>query len=125
MYYRLLREYFEDKNRLLMFAPVILYTIFFNYIVLNQTLQYYDFTSILISIIGIYFIVKEKVAAFLIVFFLGLINKESAAYLIFSYLLFNYKDIFTIRIIGRTALLAALIILVKASLGYIQKQSGR
>jgi hypothetical protein len=119
MYYRLLRQYFENNRRLLIIAPVILYTIFFNYVVLNQTLQFYDFTSILICIFGLYFIVKENFPAFVIVFFLGLINKESAAYLIFSYLLFNYKDIFTLRIISRTALLALLIILVKTGLSYI------
>ena len=119
IYYRLLTQYFEDKKNLLLFTPVILYTILFNYVILNQTLQYYDFAAILICTFGIHYIIKEKFAAFVFVFFIGLLNKESAAYLIFSYVLFNYRQIFTFRIISRTALLAVIIILLKLTLGYL------
>ena len=119
VFYKLLGQYFEDKKPLRFFAPVILYTMLFNYVILNQTFQYYDFTAILICTAGLYYIVKEKFLYFAIVFSIGLINKESAAYLIFSYLLFNYREVFTFRIISRTALLAGLIIIVKLGLGYI------
>jgi hypothetical protein len=119
VYYKLIRLYFHDNRRLLFYAPVILYAMLFNYIILNQTLQYYDFTAILICTAGIYFIVKKKFGYFAVVFMIGLINKESAAFLIFSYLLFNYKEIFKIKIILRTILLAVLIVAVKAGLAYI------
>lgn len=118
-YHKLLSGYFENNKRLLLFTPLILYTILFNYVILNQSFQYYDMTAILICIIGLYYIVTEKFTAFVLVFLIGLFNKESAAYLIFSYVLFNYREFFTFRVIGRTALLAAIIVAVKLSLGYI------
>jgi hypothetical protein len=90
-----------------------------NYIILNETFQYYDFTSILIFTIGLYFIIKENFTAFLITFIIGIVNKESAAYLIFAYLLFNYKSIFTLKIMIRASLLAVILVCLKAGLGYI------
>ena len=119
VYYKLLCQYFTDKKKLLLFAPVILYPVLWNFVILNGSFQYYDFTAILVSTLGIYFIVKERFGLFLPVIILGLLNKESAAYLIFCYLLFNYRHIFTIKIIARTSLLAAVIIIIKITLGYI------
>ncbi|MBI3366538.1 hypothetical protein HY041_02840 [Candidatus Roizmanbacteria bacterium] len=122
MYYKKIvssTEYFENKKVALYLAPVILYPILFNYILLNQSFQYYDFTSILIFTAGLYFIIKENYTALLITFMLGLVNKESIVYLIFSYTLFNYKSIFTKKIVLRTALLCIIFVVYKLILGYI------
>jgi len=104
---------------LLWFAPIILYPMLWNYVILNQSFQYYDFTSILIFTIGLLFIMKENYIAFLITFIFGIINKETAGYLIFAYLLFNYKIIFTRKIILNVIILGSMFIAYKLFLSYL------
>lgn len=119
VYCKVLQEYFEN-NRLVFFAaPVILYPMLWNYIILNQIFQYYDFTSILIFTLGLYFIIKEKFLPLLIVFIAGVLNKETAGYLVVAYLLFNYKIMFTKKVILNSLLMAAVFIVIKVSLGII------
>jgi hypothetical protein len=100
-------------------APVILYPILWNYVLINQTYQYYDFTSILIFLIGLYYIIKEKLDAFIILFIIGVLNKETSGYLIFVYILYNYKALFTKKHFLRTGLLVLIYVLVKGLLSYI------
>ncbi len=120
VYYKLLAgRYFSDKKLLLWYAPVILYPMLWNYVILNQSFQYYDFTSILIFTIGLYYIVNEKLVKFLILFIIGLLNKETTGYLIFAYLLYNYKNLFTPKVMISTASLAVLFIGWKLVLNYI------
>ncbi len=118
-FYKLLCGYFKDKKLLLWFAPVILYPMLWNYIILNQSFQYYDFTAILFSVLGLYFIVRDNFTAFFITFLIGVVNKETAAYLIFSYVLFNYRDMFKLKIFRNAAMLSAIFIGYKFLLGYI------
>ncbi len=119
VYQKLLSEYFQNKKTVLFLAPVILYPILWNYVILNQSFQFYDFTTILIFTLGLYFIVKENFKLLLVVFIVGLINKETIIYLLFAYLLFNYKTIFTRKIILNSALMVVLFIGYKLFLGYI------
>lgn len=119
VFYKLLCTYFIDKKRLLWFAPVILYPILFNYVILNQSFQYYDFTAILFFTIGLYYIANEKFIPLLIIFVLAVVNKETAGYLIFAYLLYNYKTLFTRKIILNTFLLGAIFLGWKLLLSYI------
>lgn len=120
IYYKLLASrYFVNKKLLLWVAPVILYPILWNYVILNQSFQYYDFTSILLFTIGLYYIVNENFKKLLILFVIGLLNKETIGYLIFAYMLYNYKSIFTVKIITNTALLGILFIAWKLLLNYI------
>lgn len=119
IFYKLLCHYFKNRRLMLWIAPVILYPMLWNYILLNGSFQYYDFTTILITTLGLYYIVKQNYTGFLIVFIAGLINKETIAYLIFSYALFNYKEIFTAKIILRGAILSLLFIGYKLFLNYI------
>jgi hypothetical protein len=119
VFYKLFWAYFGNKRILLWLAPVILYTMLWNYILLNGSFQYYDFTAILLATAGLYFIARQNFPMFLFIFIIGLINKETIGYLIFSYALFNYKNIFTRRIIFRTALLIVLFTGYKLLLGYI------
>lgn len=119
VYKKILGEYFQNKKAVLLCAPVILYPMLWNYIFLNQTYQYYDFTAILIFSLGMYFIIKDNIKWFLIIFILGIFNKETSGYLVFAYMLFNYKILFTKKIILSTAVLIAGYIAVKLLLGYI------
>lgn len=100
-------------------APVILFPMAWNYILLNQSFQYYDLAAVFFFTAGLYFIVSENFIYFIILFTLGLINKESAVYLIFSFLLFNYKSIFTKKIILQTILLGVIFIIIKGAMTFI------
>ena len=122
-YYYLISEYFENKLTNLFLAPLILYPMTWNYILLNETFQYYDFTTILLFTLGLYFILKNNYKLLLIVFIIGLINKETIAYLIFAYVLFNYKKAFTRTVIINTFLLALSFIAVKVLLYLIFKSN--
>jgi|SRR4030095_393218 len=119
IYNKLLCRYFINKKLLLWLAPVIFYPIMWNYLILNSTFQYYDFTAILMFTMGLYFIIKENFMAFVITFAIGILNKESAVYLVFAYLLFNYRSVFTFKIIIRTLILAVIMVCIKAGLSYI------
>lgn len=119
VFYKLLCQYFKNKKLLLWLSPVILYPMLFNYVLLNQSFQYYDFTAILIFTIGLYFIIKENFTLFLVTFIIGLINKETAGYLIFAYLLYNYRSLLTRKVIVSTTVLGILFIGWKLLLGYI------
>ncbi len=119
VYYKLLCGYFKNKRYLLWIAPVILYPILWNYIILNQSFQYYDFTAILLFTAGLYYILNEKMGLFIVIFIIGILNKETAGYLIFAYLLFNYKNIFTKKVILNTFLLGIILIGYRLLLNYI------
>lgn len=119
VYHKFLSEYFQNRKAILFLAPAILYPILWNYVILNQSFQFYDFTAILIFTLGLYFIVKENFKFLLIVFIVGLINKETIIYLLFAYLLFNYKIIFTKKIILNSLFLSALFLGYKLFLGYV------
>jgi hypothetical protein len=123
VYYNFLCKYFDDKQKLFYWTPVILYPMLWNYVILNQSFQYYDFTTILIFTIGLYFIVTENFAGLLIIYIIGIINKESVVYLAFSYLLFNYKDIFTKKVILNTLFLGIILIVFKVLTSYLFKNN--
>ena len=119
VYYKFLCGYFRNKKLLLWIAPVILYPILWNFVILNESFQYYDFTAILFTVWGLYFITRENFIGLLVIIILGIINKETIGYLIFSYMLYNYKMIFTKKIIFNTAILGVIIIGTKLLLNYI------
>ncbi len=119
VFYKLLCRYFGNKRLMLRITPVILYPMLFNYVILNGSFQYYDFTAILLTVFGLYFITRENFKGLLIVFILGVLNKETIGYLIFSYMLYNYKIIFTRKIIVNTAILGIIFVGTKLLLNYI------
>lgn len=119
VFYKLICGYFRNVKYLLWVAPVILYPVLWNYIILNQSFQYYDFTAILFFTIGLYYILNQRTIAFFIIFIIAVINKETAGYLIFAYLFYNYKELFTKKVILNTFLLGIFFIGYKILLGYI------
>ncbi len=118
VYYKLLCRYFRNKNLLLWITPVILYPILWNFIILNESFQYYDFTAILLTVFALYFITRNNFTGLVVIFILGILNKETIGYLIFSYMLYNYKIIFTRKIIINTAILGVIIVGGKLLLNY-------
>ena len=123
VYYFIICEHFKDSAINFFLAPVILYPIIWNFILLNETFLFYDFTAILLFTLGLYFILKDNFKGLLIAFIIALFNKESAVYLIFVYLLFNNKRIFTSKIIINTTILGVIFIVYKVLLSYIFKDN--
>ncbi len=119
VFFKVLAEYIKNKKALFWLALLILYPILWNYIILNQGFQYYDFTAILIFTIALYFVLKDKFKYLLVVYVLGLINKETIAYVTFAYVFFNYRTMFTKKIIMNTFLLAVIFFLYKLFLNYV------
>lgn len=116
VYKFILDEYFENKNVNIVLAVTILYPMTWNYVLLNQAYLFYDYMSILVYVIGMYFILKEKFWPLVLVLTLGLFNKETAAFLIFAYVFYNYKIIFTKKIIVNTLILVVIFFIVKGIL---------
>lgn len=120
IYYKLLSSrYFTNYNFILWISPVILYTMLWNYVILNQSFQYYDLTAIMFFIAGLYFIVNENFIKLFIIFVLGIVNKETSVYLVFAYLLYNYKSFLTKRIIIKALLMIAVFFLWKFFLSFV------
>lgn len=119
VYYYFLNEMFRNNILNLFLAPVIIYPMIWNYVLLNQSFQYYDPCAVLVFTLGLYFIIKDNFKLLLIVFILGLFNKESAVYLTFAYLLFNYKSVFKPKIIINTLILTAVFLFIKFLLAYL------
>lgn len=119
VYNAVINEYFPNTRLNLFLAPFILYPMVWNFIILNQTFSFYDLTCVLFFTLGFYFIIKDNFKWLLISFIIALVNKESAIYLAFSYLLFNYKNIFTKKIIFNASVLGIIFIVYKIALAYI------
>ena len=119
VYAKVLCEYFENRKIVLFSATFIIYPMIWNYVILNSIFQYYDFTAILIFTLGLYLIIKEKFLLLNLVFIAGVLNKETSGYLVVAYLLFNYKTIFTKKIIFRGLFMVALYAIIKIILGVI------
>ncbi|RPI14552.1 MAG: hypothetical protein EHM58_16165 [Ignavibacteriae bacterium] len=119
--YRLfLREYFRPDWVSMFLAPFLGYAMLWNYI-LNNTYycQFYDFTAILFFVLGSYLIIKEKFYYLLITFVFAVLNKETAVLLIFAFIFYNYKNIFSKKIILRVIALSSAFIIIKAALYFI------
>lgn len=112
-YYLFLSLYIKKKSVCSIFSIIIIYPMVWNYVLLNEIFCYYDMTSILLFTIGLYLIAKEKFWGLLTIFFIGLFNKETIAYLVFSYVFFNYSTLFTRKIVIRTAILVIIFLFIK------------
>jgi hypothetical protein len=119
IYFKVLSEYFQNTKANFILACSIIYPMIWNYVILNQSYQYYDFTAILIFTFGLYLIIKEKFFPLTIVLVIGVFNKETSGYLVFAYLLYNYKSLFTWKILFRTSLLVIVYIAIKVILSYV------
>jgi hypothetical protein len=119
VFYRLLNEYFEDRKINALLAPVIIYPMAWNYIILNGQSFYVDFSNLIFVLLGYYFIIKKMDFALLATIFIGSLNHDSIGFLIPMYLLFNYKKIFTGRIILISILLTLITVGVKTVLSEV------
>ena len=118
-YYYILGEYFNNKLANLLLAPVIIYPMVWNYILLNESFQYYDLCAILIFTVGLYFILTENFKLLITVFIIGILNKETVIYLLFAFLLFNYKNLLTKKILIKTSTLVLIFLSIKGALFFI------
>jgi hypothetical protein len=90
-----------------------------NYVLLNEMFQFYDLASVFFYVLGMFLILKDKFWLLLVTLALGVLNKETAVYLILAFVLYNYKNIFTKTIILKTFLLSMVFLIIKGILMYI------
>ncbi|HEY3252240.1 MAG TPA: hypothetical protein VGK25_14115, partial [Ignavibacteria bacterium] len=86
-FYFLLNEYFKSKAVNCWLAAIIIYPMIWNFIIMNGTFFFMDFSVLLIIILGFYTIVRKKNIWLLVVFVFGILNHPSAGYLIPAFLL--------------------------------------
>jgi hypothetical protein len=110
VFYKLLNEYFEDRRVNMLLAPIIIYPMVWNFIILNGQSFFVDFSNLTFILLGYYFIIKKRDIALLVTILTGSFNHDSIGFLIPMYLLFNYKKLFTGRVILITILLAVIIV---------------
>jgi hypothetical protein len=91
-------------------APIIIYPMIWNLVIMNGQFFYMDFGLLLSMILGYYFIVSDKPNWLLLTFFIGLLNHSGVIYFIISYLLYNYKQIFRLKTIFYTAAMGVIFI---------------
>lgn len=102
-FYFLLGRYFKSRAMNCWLSPIIIYPMIWNLVIMNGQFFYMDFALLLSMIIGFYCIVAKKPNWLLLTFFIGLLNHSGVIYLIMSYLLFNYKELFKIKTILYTS----------------------
>ncbi len=96
-FYFLLNRHFQSKAMNCWLAPVIIYPMLWNLIIMNGQFFYMDFGLLLFMILGYYFIVTRRENWLLVTFFFGYLNHTAVTYLVISYLLFNYDRLFRIK----------------------------
>jgi len=118
-FYFILNKYFKSKAVNCWLAPVIIYPMIWNFVIMNGQFFYMDFSVLLIISLGIYCIISEEYAWLLVVFFLGLLNHPSVGYLIPSFLLFNYKKFLAKKTIIYTTLMSVMYIGIYKLMDYL------
>ena len=118
-FYFLLNAHFENKRANLWIAPVIIYPMVWNFIIMNGQFFYMDFGILLAITLGYYFIVSGQFGWLMVVFFVGLFNHPSVGYLIPAFLLFNYQKLFQKKTILYAAILSAMYIGVYVFLDFL------
>lgn len=107
-FYFLLNEYFKSRATNCWLAPIIIYPMAWNFVIMNGQFFFMDFTALLIIILGFYAIVSRQMGWLLLIFFLGVINHPSVGFLIPSYLLFNYNRLLKAKTIIYTLIMCIL-----------------
>ncbi len=118
-FYFLLNEYFKSKAANCWLAPIIIYPMIWNFVIMNGQFFYMDFTVLLIIILGFYAIVKKKPVWLLAVMFLGILNHPSSGYLIPAYLLYNYNRLFKKDTVIYTIIMCVMYVVIYRFLDYV------
>lgn len=105
-FYFLLNQFFKSRAMNSWIAPVIIYPMIWNFVILNGQFFFMDFPVLLFIVAGFYCIVSERNYLLLITFIFGVLNHPSAGYLILVYLLYNYKRLFKPKTIIYTAIMS-------------------
>jgi len=118
-FYFLVNKFFQNTKANLILGSAIIYPMLWNFVILNQSFQYYDVFAVMFFTAGLYFVASENFFGLVIAFILGILNKEAAVYLIFCFVLFNYKNVFSKGIILKAFLLACIFLSVKISMMFL------
>ncbi len=107
-FYFLLCRHFKSKAVNCWLSPIIIYPMIWNLVIMNGQFFYMDFALLLSIIVGYYCIVAKKTNLLLLALFIGVLNHSGVIFLIISYLLFNYRELFKIKTILYSASLIAI-----------------
>jgi hypothetical protein len=109
-FYFLLNEYFKSKATNCWLAPIIIYPMVWNFVIMNGQFFYMDFSVLLIMIMGFIAIIKKQHVWLTAIFVIGIFNHPSSGYLIPCFLLFNYNRLLKKDTIFYTILMSVLYI---------------
>lgn len=104
-YYRIICIYFKNELFNSLVAVMIIYPLTWNLIAINKIFSFTDTASVFFMTISIYLVLRRNYKLLIPVFFLGALNHYSIGFIIPVFLLFNYRSIFTSRILKLTAVL--------------------
>lgn len=118
-FYFLLNEYFKSKATNCWLAPIIIYPMIWNFVIMNGQFFYMDYTVLLIIILGFYATVTKQYGWLMFIFFLGVLNHPSVGYLIPAFLIFNYNKLLKPKTIIYTVIMSAIYIGIYKFMDYI------
>ncbi|NOS86666.1 MAG: hypothetical protein HOP31_16150, partial [Ignavibacteria bacterium] len=107
-YYRIICIYFKNELFNSLVAVMIIYPLTWNLIAINKIFSFTDTASVFFMTISIYLVLTRNYKLLFPVFFLGALNHYSIGFIIPVFLLFNYRSIFTARILKYTGVLFSL-----------------
>jgi hypothetical protein len=115
----LLDEFFENRQINALIAPVIMYPMVWNYIILNGQTFYVDFSILIFILLGYILILKNNIPLLVLTFFIGCLNHDSIGFIIVMYVLYNYKKIFTLKVILTALIMTVIFVGVKYTLSQV------
>lgn len=118
-FYFLLNEYFKSKATNCWLAPIIIYPMIWNFVIMNGQFFFMDFSILLIMILGTLAIVRKQHNWLLVIMFLGILNHPCAGYLIPAFLLFNYNRLLKKDIIIYTAIMSVMYVGIYQVMEYL------
>ena len=103
VYYRIICIYFKNELFNSLVAVIIIYPLTWNLIAINNIFSFTDTASVFFMTASIYLILSHNYKLLIPVFFLGALNHYSIGFILPAFLLFNYRTIFTARILKYTS----------------------
>ncbi len=101
--------------RSILLAPFIIVPIFWNYTVLSEIMYPEDFPAMLLFMLGLLFLYKEKSSAFHLVFLLAALNRESSIFLLPAMLILQIRKRRLSSLLLHLLVLAAIWAVIKAA----------
>jgi hypothetical protein len=90
--YRRYLANFVGRGNAAALSPLLIYPLLWNLVLLNRLYYPFDLPSLLFFIMGLDFIYRRNSRGFYAAFVLGILNRETAAFLAFVFILRSYRE---------------------------------